>query len=100
VDNSIDRQLIPSQSSDFVLYGGLTRDVFMITRPQVRDGTPPPAGVPSIATASAWDETYMFDLFDWYLHVTERLDGSSARISAGDIFQCTELACSNTMPAA
>src|SRR5882762_2964258 len=33
VDNSIDRQLIPSQSSDFVLYGGLTRDVFMITRP-------------------------------------------------------------------
>src|ERR1700730_12696573 len=34
VDNSIDRQLIPSQSSDFVLYGGLTRDVLMITRPQ------------------------------------------------------------------
>jgi beta-galactosidase len=41
---------------------------------QVRDGTPPPAGAASIATASAWDETYIVDLFDWYLHITERLD--------------------------
>jgi len=41
---------------------------------QVRDGTAPPAGAPSIATASAWDETYVVDLFDWYLHITERLD--------------------------
>jgi beta-galactosidase len=39
----------------------------------VRDGSPPPAGAPSIANASAWDETYAVDLFDWYLHVTERL---------------------------
>ena len=41
---------------------------------QVRDGTAPPAGAPSIATASAWDETYIVDLFDWYLRITERLD--------------------------
>jgi beta-galactosidase len=40
----------------------------------VRDGSPPPAGAPSIANASAWDETYIVDLFDWYLHITERLD--------------------------
>jgi beta-galactosidase len=41
---------------------------------QVRDGTPPPAGAPSIANDSSWDETYIVDLFDWYLHITERLD--------------------------
>jgi beta-galactosidase len=41
---------------------------------KVRDGTPPPAGAPSIANDSAWDETYIVDLFDWYLHITERLD--------------------------
>jgi beta-galactosidase len=40
---------------------------------QVRDGTAPPAGAPSIANSSAWDETYIVDLFDWYLHITERL---------------------------
>jgi beta-galactosidase len=40
----------------------------------VRDGSPPPAGAPSIAIASPWDETYVVDLFDWYLHITERLD--------------------------
>jgi beta-galactosidase len=34
VDNGIDRQIIPSQKSDFVLYGGLTRDVFLRVRPQ------------------------------------------------------------------
>jgi beta-galactosidase len=44
---------------------------------QVRDGTPPPAGAPSIATTSAWDETYVVDLFDWYLHITEQLDDYS-----------------------
>lgn len=33
VDNGIDRNLIPSQKSDFVLYGGLTRDVFLQVRP-------------------------------------------------------------------
>ena len=33
VDNSIDRDLIPSQKADFVLYGGLTRDVFLRIRP-------------------------------------------------------------------
>jgi beta-galactosidase len=40
----------------------------------VRNGAPPPAGAPSIANASPWDETYIVDLFDWYLHITERLD--------------------------
>ncbi|MFL6600115.1 MAG: glycoside hydrolase family 2 TIM barrel-domain containing protein [Steroidobacteraceae bacterium] len=44
---------------------------------QVRDGTAPPAGMPSIATASPWDETYIVDLFDWYLHITESLDDYS-----------------------
>ena len=34
VDNGVDRNLIPSQKSDFVLYGGLTRDVHLLTRPQ------------------------------------------------------------------
>lgn len=33
VDNGVDRDLIPSQKSDFVLYGGLTRDVFLQVRP-------------------------------------------------------------------
>jgi beta-galactosidase len=34
VDNGVDRDLIPSQKSDFVLYGGITRDVYLLTRPQ------------------------------------------------------------------
>ena len=33
VDNEIDRSLIPSQKADFVLYGGLTRDVYLRIRP-------------------------------------------------------------------
>ena len=33
VDNGVDRNLIPSQKSDFVLYGGITRDVFLQLRP-------------------------------------------------------------------
>ena len=36
VDNGINRQIIPSQKADFVLYGGLTRDVFMRIRPENR----------------------------------------------------------------
>lgn len=32
-DNSIDRELIPSQKSDFFLYGGITRDVWLKTVP-------------------------------------------------------------------
>lgn len=34
VDNGVDRQIIPSQKSDFVLYGGLVRDVYLRIRPQ------------------------------------------------------------------
>jgi len=34
VDNGINRQIIPSQKADFVLFGGLTRDVFLRVRPQ------------------------------------------------------------------
>lgn len=34
VDNGIDRQIIPSQKADFVLFGGLTRDVYLRVRPQ------------------------------------------------------------------
>lgn len=35
VDNSVDRNIIPSQKSDFFLFGGLTRDVYFITKPAV-----------------------------------------------------------------
>jgi beta-galactosidase len=41
---------------------------------KVRGAEPPAASAPSIANDSAWDETYIVDLFDWYLHITERLD--------------------------
>ena len=34
VDNGVDRSLIPSQKADFVLYGGITRDVYLLKRPQ------------------------------------------------------------------
>ena len=34
VDNGVDRNLIPSQKSDFVLYGGITRDVYLQSRPE------------------------------------------------------------------
>ena len=33
VDNTVDRSLIPSQKADFVLFGGLTRDVYLQLRP-------------------------------------------------------------------
>ena len=44
------------------------------------------AGVTSVAKASAWDETYMVDLFDWYLNVTENFPGltGSAQWSVRD----------------
>ena len=35
VDNSVDRSLIPSQKADFVMFGGLTRDVYLQVRPGV-----------------------------------------------------------------
>jgi beta-galactosidase len=35
VDNGIDKNLIPSQKADFFQYGGLTRDVWVHTRPDV-----------------------------------------------------------------
>ncbi|MGB5942957.1 MAG: glycoside hydrolase family 2 TIM barrel-domain containing protein [Leeuwenhoekiella sp.] len=33
VDNSYDREVIPSQKGDFFIFGGITRDVWLITRP-------------------------------------------------------------------
>jgi len=33
VDNGIDFDIVPSQKADFFQYGGLTRDVFIETRP-------------------------------------------------------------------
>lgn len=33
VDNGVDRDLIPSQKADYVMFGGLTRDVFLRVRP-------------------------------------------------------------------
>lgn len=35
VDNGVDFDLVPSQKADFFQYGGLTRDVFVETRPDV-----------------------------------------------------------------
>lgn len=35
VDNGVDFDLVPSQKADFFQYGGLTRDVFVVTRPEV-----------------------------------------------------------------
>ncbi len=35
VDNSIDRNLIPSQKSDFVIYGGICRDVWLKAVPDI-----------------------------------------------------------------
>jgi len=45
VDNSIDKHLVPSQKADFFQYGGLTRDVWLHTKPndflhQVKITTP------------------------------------------------------------
>lgn len=34
VDNGYNRDLIPSQKSDFFIYGGITRDVWLLTRPK------------------------------------------------------------------
>jgi beta-galactosidase len=34
VDNGVDKNLVPSQKADFFQYGGLTRDVFVETRPE------------------------------------------------------------------
>lgn len=33
VDNGYDRNIIPSQTSDFFIYGGLTRDVWLVIKP-------------------------------------------------------------------
>ncbi|WP_371396783.1 glycoside hydrolase family 2 TIM barrel-domain containing protein [Fretibacter rubidus] len=35
VDNGVDFDIVPSQKADFFQYGGLTRDVFVVTRPDV-----------------------------------------------------------------
>jgi beta-galactosidase len=34
VDNSYDPEVIPSQKSDFFIYGGITRDLWLVTLPQ------------------------------------------------------------------
>lgn len=36
VDNGIDKNLVPSQKADFFLYGGLTRDVWVMSTPKNR----------------------------------------------------------------
>lgn len=38
VDNSYDRDVIPSQKSDFFIFGGITRDVWLITKPKISIG--------------------------------------------------------------
>ena len=58
VDNGIDRNLIPSQKSDFVLYGGLTRDVFLQVRPpryvsRLRIDTPAVSAAAARVTSAA-----------------------------------------------
>ena len=34
VDNSFDPEIIPSQKSDFFIFGGITRDVWLVTLPE------------------------------------------------------------------
>ncbi len=34
VDNSYNPEIIPSQKSDFFIYGGITRDVWLVTKPK------------------------------------------------------------------
>lgn len=38
VDNGYNRDVIPSQKSDFFIYGGITRDVWLVTKPKVSIG--------------------------------------------------------------
>ncbi|MGB3152541.1 MAG: glycoside hydrolase family 2 TIM barrel-domain containing protein, partial [Maribacter sp.] len=38
VDNGYDPNIIPSQKSDFFIYGGITRDIWMITKPKIGIG--------------------------------------------------------------
>lgn len=38
VDNGYNRDIIPSQQSDFFIYGGITRDVWLRTRPKIAIG--------------------------------------------------------------
>ena len=38
VDNGVDRNLIPSQKADYVMFGGLTRDAYLRVRPAVHIG--------------------------------------------------------------
>lgn len=38
VDNGYNRDVIPSQKSDFFIYGGITRDVWLVTKPKIAIG--------------------------------------------------------------
>ncbi|MBS9462903.1 DUF4982 domain-containing protein [Flagellimonas sp. 389] len=38
VDNGYDRNIIPSQKSDFFIYGGITRDVWLVKKPNLAIG--------------------------------------------------------------
>ncbi|MDP5229502.1 MAG: beta-galactosidase, partial [Cellulophaga sp.] len=38
VDNGYDPHVIPSQKSDFFIYGGITRDVWLVTKPETHIG--------------------------------------------------------------
>ncbi|MRX64786.1 DUF4982 domain-containing protein [Maribacter sp. RZ05] len=38
VDNGYNRDIIPSQKSDFFIYGGITRDVWLVTKPKIAMG--------------------------------------------------------------
>ena len=35
VDNSYNREIIPSQKSDFFIFGGITRDVWLLTKSKI-----------------------------------------------------------------
>ena len=39
VDNGYNRDVIPSQKSDFFIYGGITRDVWLVNKPKLALGT-------------------------------------------------------------
>lgn len=59
VDNGVDRDLIPSQKSDFVLYGGLTRDVYLQVRPALHIGALQ-IDTPSVSAEAAQVEATVF----------------------------------------
>ncbi|NQV40795.1 MAG: DUF4982 domain-containing protein [Candidatus Marinimicrobia bacterium] len=63
VDNSVNPNIIPSQKSDFFIFGGITRDVWLKSIPQVSLGTLH-VSTPSVSNESA-TTNLNFDISNW-----------------------------------